>query len=75
MGFLPRFLLASRVVPHPLQQSLNRAAMSSIFQEMFEQAMQLVNQQIHVLDRALNACIALAEAKVFRLRLLRDTGT
>ena len=49
--------------------------MPLISQEMFEQAMQAVNQQIQVLDRALNARIALAEAEVLRLRSLRETGT
>ena len=42
--------------------------MSSISQEMFEQAIQAVNQQIAVLDRVLNARIALADAEVLRLR-------
>ena len=37
--------------------------------------MQAVNQQIQVLDRALNARIALADAEVLRLRSLLETGT
>ena len=43
----------------------------SISNEQSEQAMQAVNLQIPTLDRALNAGIALAEAEVVCLRLLR----
>ena len=42
--------------------------MVTITQDQFEQAMQAVNTQILVLDRALNGFIALAETEVLRLR-------